>query len=89
MRRLLLLSCAAATAVLSGCGSINACETRDDYQQAAQTRQLSVPEGYESLPPESRVEIPPSSTPPDVDQRCLERPPRFFDQQEEDDDGNG
>ena len=88
MRRLLLLSCAAAAAALAGCGTANPCETRVDYQNAAQTRPIAVPEGYDQLPPEARVDIPPSSTPPDVDQRCLEKPPRFFDEQAEDDDAD-
>lgn len=88
MRRLLLLSCAAAAAALAGCGTANPCETRVDYKSAAATRPIQVPEGFDGLPPDARVDIPVSSTPPDVDQRCLERPPRFFDQQEEDDDGS-
>lgn len=86
MRRLLLLSAAAAAALLAGCGAVNPCETRVDYKTAVQTRPISVPEGYDKLPPEVRVDIPTSSTPPDVDQRCLELPPRYVEEQEEGDD---
>ncbi len=81
MQRILLLSFAAAGALLAGCGTPNPCEDRLDYQQAQETRPITVPEGYDALPPESKLEIPTASTPPDVDTKCLERPPRYFEEE--------
>ncbi|MEO0615753.1 MAG: hypothetical protein AAFY69_06420 [Pseudomonadota bacterium] len=85
MQRILIFTLGLAGTVLGGCGTANPCESRVDYQRAAEARPLEVPEGYDSLPPEAKLDIPTASTPPDVDQSCLEKPPRFF----EDGEGEG
>ena len=82
MRTLQLITCAAALALLAGCGTPNPCETRTDYQSARESLPIKVPPGLDKLPDEQKVEIPTASTPPDVDTRCLEKPPRFFDEGE-------
>lgn len=86
MRCFRLICCAAIAAILVGCGIANPCDTRVDYKNAAETGLIRVPEGFDGLPPEVRVDIPTASTPPDVDQRCLESPPRYSPEREGDGD---
>lgn len=79
------LAVIAIVGLLAGCGTSGKCETRDDYQNVRQIGQIEVPENLDALPDTERLQIPVSSTPPDVDKRCLEKPPRFS----EDDSGAG
>ena len=65
---------------LSACGTPGACEQRTDYQTAKVTRKVVPPEGKDSLDETAEIKVPTASTPPDVDQSCLEKPPRFFDE---------
>ena len=68
------------TVLLSGCGTLSLCENRTDYKAVKQTPKIKVPAELDPLPDITQLEIPPSSTPPDVDTSCLESPPRFFDE---------
>ncbi|MEO1321239.1 MAG: hypothetical protein AAFV30_11865 [Pseudomonadota bacterium] len=85
MQRIQIFALALAGMVLGGCGTANPCETRVDYQRALEAQPIEVPEGYDALPPEARLDIPAASTPPDVDQTCLERPPLYFEEGEGED----
>ncbi|MEN7344099.1 MAG: hypothetical protein AAAFM81_14195 [Pseudomonadota bacterium] len=69
-----------STLWLSGCGAPNLCENRLDYRAVKETAKIKVPAELDPLPDVTQLEIPPSSTPPDVDTSCLEQPPRFFDE---------
>ncbi|MEO0574193.1 MAG: hypothetical protein AAF004_01930 [Pseudomonadota bacterium] len=79
MAKTRLIFTGVAFALLAGCGTQGGCETRDDYQNVEQIGQIEVPENLDGLPQTERLQIPVSSTPPDVEARCLEKPPRFSD----------
>ncbi|MEL6868630.1 MAG: hypothetical protein AAFO81_02425 [Pseudomonadota bacterium] len=70
----------AAAVMTSGCMTPAACEERSDYVNVRQIAPIAVPDSLDPLPEDERLQIPVSSTPPDVGRRCLEKPPRYFDE---------
>ena len=74
-----------AGVALSGCGFgvPNMCEQRTDYKAVRQTAKIKVPAELDPIPDITQLEIPVSSTPPDEDQTCLEKPPRYFSEEGE------
>lgn len=82
MRKTLRLAVPSMALLLSGCfGGVGLCEKRTDYKAIKATPPIRVPAELDPLPDVSQLEIPPSSTPPDVDQSCLEKPPRYFEEE--------
>ena len=84
MMRIRLIPCVLAALLAGGCAAGSQCEDRMDYKQARATRPIQVPDDRSNLSEDRRLDIPTASTPPDVDQRCLEKPPRYFEDTEED-----
>ncbi|MFK8051783.1 MAG: hypothetical protein AB8F65_02325 [Woeseiaceae bacterium] len=82
MKLITILTFLGTTIALAGCGAPNMCEQRTDYQQVRESGKIRVPAELDPLPDVTQLEIPVSSTPPDVDKTCLERPPSFFEKKE-------
>lgn len=76
-----IMICAVVSFLAACGGGLNMCEQRTDYKAVKASGKIIVPAELDPLPDINQLEIPSSSTPPDVDTSCLERPPKFFEEE--------
>lgn len=75
-------TCAAGCSVWGEEGDADACVSAEEYQQALEAPDLSVPAGLDRPDTSLRLDVPDGPLPQrplERDAACLQRPPSFFD----------